>query len=75
MALFGEVKEVFIFADDDAVLKFGVAANGDVRGVTQACIEDVLAIESAIAEVISEGDRQLIINDKFHDVGRTTWSV
>jgi hypothetical protein len=51
VALLGEVNEIFIFADDDAVLKFGVAANGDVCGVTRTRLEDVLAIESAIAEL------------------------
>ena len=75
MALLGEVKEVFIFAYDDAVLKFGVAANGGVCGVTQARLKDVLAVESAIAQVFGECDRQLVIDDKFHDVGSTTWSV
>jgi hypothetical protein len=35
----------------------------------------VLAIESAIAQVFGECDRQLVIDDKFHDVGSTTWSV
>jgi hypothetical protein len=34
--LLGEVKEVFIFANDDAVLKFGVPASGVIGGVTQA---------------------------------------
>jgi len=75
MMLLGEVKEVLIFADDDAVLKFCVAANGGICGITQARLKDALTIESAIAQVIGEGDRRLVINDKSHDVGRTTWSV
>lgn len=75
VALLGEVKEVFIFANDDAILKFGVAANDAVRGVAQARLKYVLAIESAIAQVFGESDRQLVINDKFHDVGSTAWSV
>ncbi len=73
--LLGEVKEVFIFAADDAIVKCGVAANGAICGVTQARLKDVLAIESASAQVNGESDRQLVINDKFHDVGSTTWSV
>jgi hypothetical protein len=75
VALLGEIKEIFIFANDDAVLKFGVAANGVIGGVTQARLKDMLAIESAIAQVFGESDRQLVINDKFYDVGSTTRSV
>jgi hypothetical protein len=75
VALLGKVKEVFIFANDDAVLKLGVAANGTVCSITQTGLKDVLAIDSAIPEVFCESDRQLVIDDKFHDVGSTAWSV
>ncbi|HZV87828.1 MAG TPA: hypothetical protein VFF95_09790 [Candidatus Binatus sp.] len=75
VTLLGEVKEVFVFANDDPSLKFGVAANGAIRGVAQACLKDVLAIESAVAQMFGKSDRQLVIDDKFHDVGSTTWSV
>jgi len=62
-------------SNDKAILKFGVAANDAVCGVAQALLNHVLAIESAIAQVFRESDRQLVINDKFHDVGSTAWSV
>jgi hypothetical protein len=75
VALLGEVEEVFVFANDDASLKFGVAANGAIRGVAQARLKYVLAVESAVAQMFGESDRQLVIDDKFHDVGSTTWSV
>jgi hypothetical protein len=57
LALFGEVKKIFIFADNDASLKFGVPANLAVEGVAQAGLQDVLAIETALAKVLGEGGR------------------
>ncbi len=61
--------------DHDAFLKFRVAANVAVRGVTQAGRQDVLAIETAFAQVLREGGGWLVINDEFHDAGSTAWSV
>jgi len=57
VALLGEVKEIFILANNDALLKFGVAPNVAVNGVAQARFQDVLTIESAIAKISSEGER------------------
>jgi len=52
----GEIKKIFILADNDAALKFGVPANLTVEGITQARLQDVLAIEAALAQVFGEGD-------------------
>jgi hypothetical protein len=35
----------------------------------------MLAIVSALAQVLGEGRGKLIIDEEFHDAGRTTWSV
>jgi hypothetical protein len=42
---------------NDASLKFGVPANLAVEGVAQAGLQDVLAIETALAKVLGEGGR------------------
>ena len=75
LELLGKIKKVFILADNDALLKFGVAANVAVEGVPQAGLQHVLAIESAFAQVLGEGRGKLIVDEEFHDAGSTTWSV
>jgi hypothetical protein len=57
LALFGEVKKIFILADNDASLKFGVPANLAVEGVAQASLQDVLAVETALAKIWGEASR------------------
>jgi hypothetical protein len=53
--LFGEIKKVFVLADNDTLVEFGVPANIAVEGVHQADVQHVLAIESAFAQVLGEG--------------------
>jgi hypothetical protein len=75
LALFGEIEKVFVLADNDALFKFSMPANLAVEGVAQASLQDVLAIESAFAQVLGEGRGKLIIEEEFHDAGSTTWSL
>ncbi len=55
LALLGEIKKVFIFTDNDALLEFGVPANIAVESVHQADLQHVLAIEPAVTQVLREG--------------------
>ena len=72
---FGEIQEVLILADDNAFFTFGVPANLAIGSVAQLQIEDMLAIESPAANPLGKSTGKLVIDDEFHGVRRTTWSV
>jgi hypothetical protein len=59
----------FILADNDATLKFGVAADLAVASVAQSGFQDMLGVESTIAQILRQLDGQLVMNDEFHDAG------
>ncbi len=54
LTLLGEIKKLFIFADNDALLKFGISANLAVEGVPQSSLQHMLAIVSAFAQVLGK---------------------
>jgi hypothetical protein len=62
LGLFCEVNEIFILADNNVPLNFGVSANVAVQRGTQAGLQDVLAIETALAQIFRYRRGQLIIN-------------
>jgi hypothetical protein len=72
---FGEVNKVLILADNNAFFRVRVPADVGVKRVTQASLENVLAIETAVPQVLREGGGELVIDEEFHDAGSTTWSV
>ncbi len=43
----GKIKKIFILADQDALLCFTIAADGNVRSICQAGFEDVLTVLAA----------------------------
>jgi hypothetical protein len=56
-------------------LNFGLPADFTVEGISQARFEDVLALQTTLAQKFSKGDGQLVINHEFHDAESTTRSV
>lgn len=51
----GKVEEIFVLADDDALVLAGVLPDASVRGVGQIHVEDVLALDAARSQKAGEG--------------------
>ena len=70
-----EIKKILILADDNAVMTLCIAANFSIQRMGQTDIEDMLTIKAALLQILRKGRWQLIINQEFHEVRSTTWSV
>ncbi len=70
--LAGEIKEVFVLANNDPLLSLGIAANLNVQGLGQADIKNMLAIKTSLSQILGQGRWQLVINQEFHEVRSTT---
>ena len=51
-----DVEEIFVLADDDAFVQFGMPANVTVACVAQTSFQNVLAIESSPSQILGERD-------------------
>ena len=66
------MKKIFVLADNHAVLRFSVTADLCIRSVRQADVENVLAIETTCLEMLGKREGKLVIDEKIHEVWRTT---
>ncbi|HJX84300.1 MAG TPA: hypothetical protein VJ723_08155 [Candidatus Angelobacter sp.] len=55
--LTGQVKEIFVLADDNAFLGFSVPADLNIRRFSQPDIENVLTIGAAMPEILRKSRR------------------
>jgi hypothetical protein len=62
-----EVEEVFILADDNALVGGGVLAELGVGGLGKPDFENVFAIHIFLPEIDGQGGGQLVIDQKLHE--------
>ena len=67
--------EVFILAYDHAPLGEGVIPDGQIVGFVKSGIGDMHAIMAPVAQVRGKRLGQLIVDQQFHVLLRTMWSV
>ena len=67
-----DVEKILVLADDCAAASARVATDFEIGCPSQADIENMFAIKSAITKKLAQPTRELVVDQKFHVVCKTT---
>jgi hypothetical protein len=65
------IQEVFILADEHAIIPAGMLPVGSIGCATQGDVENMLAIDAARSQKAGKSRGELVIDQKLHEACRT----